>query len=254
MKNKLFLGAMVAAMALGLPLLPVSAQSAFAGELKLTMQGGRVTILADRVPLRQILQEWARVGQTTIINADKMTGPAITLQLVDASERDALDILLRSASGYIAAPRPVPVTNAAFYDRVTIMATSRAPASTNAQAAPPPFQRPPTPMDDNDEPINVNSPNQINPTQVNPAFGIFPGMLGQPGQAQIMTQPNGAPIMTQPGQPLPTGTQGSPLTLPRPGAVPQPAQPPVNMINPYQTPVVGRPSLKPGGGGEPEAD
>ena len=244
MKNKLFRGAMVAAMALGLPLVPVSAQ-AFAGELKLTMQGGRVTIIADRVPLRQILQEWARVGQTTIVNADKMTGPAITLQLVDASERDALDILLRSASGYIAAPRPVPVANAAFYDRVTIMATSRAPAATNAQAAPPPFQRPPTPMDDNDEPINVNSPNQINPTQVNPVFGIFPGMLGQPGQAQIMTQP---------GQPLPPGTQGSPLTLPRPGAVPPPAQPPVNVINPYQTPVVGRPSLKPGGGGEPEAD
>ena len=33
---------------------------AFAGELKLTMQDGRVTLIADNVPLRQILQEWAR--------------------------------------------------------------------------------------------------------------------------------------------------------------------------------------------------
>ena len=73
------------------------------------MQNGRVTIIADNVPLRQILQEWARVGQTKIVNADKLAGPAhnVTLQLIDAPERDALDILLRSASGYIAAPRPV---------------------------------------------------------------------------------------------------------------------------------------------------
>ena len=48
---------------------------ASAGELKLTMQNGRVTIIADNVPLRQILQEWARVGQTKIVNADKMSGP-----------------------------------------------------------------------------------------------------------------------------------------------------------------------------------
>ena len=99
------------------------------------MQNGRVTIIADNVPLRQILQEWARVGQTTIVNADKMTGPPITLQLVDAPERDALDILLRSASGYIAAPRPVAVADAAFYDRVTILATSRAPAAAAASCA-----------------------------------------------------------------------------------------------------------------------
>lgn len=253
MNKKLFRGVTIAAMALALPIFPASVQSALAGELKLTMQGGRVTIIADRVPLRQILQEWARVGQTTIVNAEKMTGPAITLQLVDAPERDALDILLRSASGYIAAPRPVAIANAAFYDRVTIMPTSRAPAATTAQSAPPPFQRPPapTPMDDNDEPINVSSPNQANPTQVNPAFGVFPGnfpgMMGQPGQQPNLQQPGQVPMMTQPGQPLPTGTQGSPLTLPRPGAVPPQAQPPGSLVNPYQ-PIV-RPPAKPGGGG-----
>ena len=129
MKNILLRGAFVAALATAFSLPSGLSGPAFAGELKLSMQNGRVTIIADNVPLRQILQEWARVGQTTIVNADKMTGPAITLQLVDAPERDALDILLRSASGYIAAPRPVPLANAAFYDRVTIMATSRAPAA-----------------------------------------------------------------------------------------------------------------------------
>ena len=57
-----------------------SAVPASAGELKLTMQDGRVTIIADNVPLRTILQEWTRIGKTTIVNADKMTGPAISLQ------------------------------------------------------------------------------------------------------------------------------------------------------------------------------
>jgi hypothetical protein len=239
MKKTLLRSAFAAALAAGF------AVPASAGELKLTMQDGRVTIIADNVPLRQILQEWARVGQTKIVNAEKMTGPAITLQLVNAPERDALDILLRSASGYIAAPRPVPVANAAFYDRVTIMPTSRAPAPTASNMAPPPtFQRPPQPIDDSDEPINVVMPQ---PGMVN---GQFPGMAPNPGAM---------PPMLQPGAPPQQTPASSPLTLPRPGAVPQqlntPGMPP---NNPYQ-PIVRPPGMPPvpnngrgGGPGGPE--
>jgi hypothetical protein len=217
MKMTLLRSAFAAALALGVSV-PASA-----GELKLTMQDGRVTIIADNVPLRQILLEWARVGQTQIVNGDKVMGPALTLQLVNASERDALDILLRSASGYIAAPRQVPVANAAFYDRVTIMATSRAPAATASNSAPPPsFQRPPQPMiDDNDEPINVVMPPQMN-GQIN---GQFPGMPPNPGM----------PPMMQPGQP-PQQAPSSPLTLPRPGAVPQQLTAPGQLTTPGMTP------------------
>jgi hypothetical protein len=213
MKNRLLRCAAVATLACGVSLLPARAS---AGDLKLTMQNGRVTIIADNVPLRQILQEWARVGQTKIVNADKMNGPAISLQLINAPERDALDILLRSASGYIAAPRPVPIANAAFYDRVTIMATSRPPAATATQMAPPTFQRPPVAMDDSDEPINVAMP----PPQGNPVVGQFPGMPPQ-------QQPGVMPPMMQPGAPT------TPLTSPRPGAVQQPPFPP-GVPNPYQ--------------------
>jgi hypothetical protein len=233
MKKSLLRCAVVATLACGVLSL---SRPAFAGELKLTMQDGRVTIIADSVPLRQILQEWARVGQTKIVNADKMNGPAITLQLINASEKDALDILLRSASGYIAAPRPVPVANAAFYDRVTIMATSRPPASTATQMAPPTFQRPPTQIEDSDEPINVGMP-PPSPPPGTPVFGQFPGMLQQPGTM---------PPMMQPGQQPVPGAQTSPLTLPRPGAVPQP-QYPAGVPNPYQ-PII-RPNGRGGGPG-----
>ena len=231
MKKTLLRCACAAALACGV------AGPASAGELKLTMQGGRVTIIADNVPLRQILQEWARVGQTKIVNADKMSGPAMSLQLIDAPERDALDILLRSASGYIAAPRPVPVANMAYYDRVTIMPTSRAPAATTTNMAAPTFQRPPVQLSDmDDEPINgVMTPPGLNPVNVQYP-GLTPGLMQQ-GQGQM-----------QPGP-------AQPLTSPRPGAVQAPPPQPGMMPNPYQPmPIVrppGAPPLPGGRGGGP---
>lgn len=219
MKHLLLRCGILAAVGCGL------ASPAAAGNLRIWMQAGRVTIIADDVPLRQIMQEWARVGQTTVLNADKLSGPAITLQLTNVPERDALDIILRSASGYIAAPRPVAIAGASSYDRVTIMATSHAPAASavSAAAPPPTFQRQPTPMDEGDEPINVAMPQ---PPLNSPAVGQFP-----------MPQ-NGTPAGVQPN---PTqATPGAPLTAPRPGALPMPSQP--GVPNPYQP-------AKPGGGG-----
>ena len=214
MKHTILRCAFLAALALGL------SSQAVAGELKLSMQDGRVTIIADNVPLRQIFQEWARIGQAKIVNADKLSGPAVTIQLINAPEREALDILLRSAAGYIAAPRPVALAGAAMYDRVTIMATSRPPAATAVgTVAPPTFQRPPMPVDVDDEPINVAMP----PQQNNPVVGQFPGMppQGYPG----------APPVNVPA----TQAQPGPMTSPRPGALPQPQLPP-GVPNPYQPP------------------
>ena len=236
MKNMILRCALLAAVAVGLSV-PASAQEApqatsLRKELKLTMQNGRVTLIADNVPLRQILQEWARIGQTNIINADKLLSPMMTIQLVDAPERDVLDILLRSAAGYIAAPRPTIVANAAVFDRVTIMATSRAPAaSAVATQSVPTFQRPPQPVDDGDEPINVTVPPQ---GPQNPVTMQFPGLITNPNQL-----PN-------------TSTQPGPLTAPRPGALPQPPMP-MGIPNPYQPGQVIRPGqpfpLGPGGPG-----
>lgn len=223
---------------------------ASAGELKLSMQDGRVTLIADNVPVRQILQEWARIGQTRIVNLEKVSGPNVTIQLVNTPERDALDILLRSVSGYIAAPRSTPVAGAAMFDRVTIfVSTSRAPAQTAAAAPAPTFQRQPQPADDSDEPINVAMP----PQMINQVNGQYPGMQPQPVLQQqpgaVNMPPGMTPQMQQqilqqqqlqmPGMnPVP-----GPLTSPRPGALPQPAMP-VGVPNPYQ-PL----PIKPGGGG-----
>jgi hypothetical protein len=200
---------------------------AFAGELKLTLANGRATVVADDVPLRQILAEWARVGKTTIVNADKLVGPSVTLQLIDVPEAQALDTLLRSASGYVVAQRAAVVPGASQYDRILIMPTSRPPAA-SASAPPPAFNQParpmPQPVADDDEPADA-------------PVVMPPGMTPPPNQP-----------LNAPGMQPPPGAQpaGQPLTAPRPGMLPAP---PGGQPNPYgTTPTVIRPPGGPGGG------
>jgi hypothetical protein len=213
-----------------------------AGDLKFTMQNGRVTIIAQDVPLRQILQEWARVGNVRIVNAEKLTGPSVTLELVDVPEAQALDTLLRSAAGYMAAPRPIGVMGASLYDRIMILPTSRAPAAV-ASTTPAPFpQRPPQPMptpaDDDDEPVNV-------PVQVQAPPGMPPLILPNPGapNPNANGQAPGVVPFANPNQPPPV------MTAPRPGALPTPPPSPNGIPNPYQPSVI-RPD-RPGGPGGP---
>ncbi|HSL23023.1 MAG TPA: hypothetical protein VK886_15945 [Vicinamibacterales bacterium] len=202
--------------------------SVYGGELKLTMTDGRVTLIADAVPVRTILQEWARIGQSRIVNGEKVMGAPLTLRLINVPEAEALDVVLRSASGYLAAPRPVPVANASLFDRIVILPTSR-PTTTTA-AAPPPQQpqRQPFPgnqpvvqapiIEDDEEPEQQVEPDE-NPPQQPPVTSDRPGPIqvtpASPGQ-----RPPGQP--QQPGQP---GMPQQPITSPRPGVItPPPAQ------------------------------
>lgn len=207
------------------------------GDLQLTLGDGKATLIAREVPLRQILAEWARIGKTNIVNADKLTGPPLTLQLVDRPEREVLEILLRSASGYIAAAREVSLAGASQFDRVMILATSRGPVGTAAITPnPQPFRAnvpPPMPTDEdepiepsviNNQPVGVQSLPNAAPQMV-PGFQNVPPPAGQ--------QP--------PGQPPPI------LTAPRPGMLPAPPQ---GQPNPYGTvpqPQILRPPGGPGG-------
>lgn len=109
--------------------------SAWAGELSVSIKDGRVTLVAKSVPLRQILAEWSRVGQTKIVGSERLGGPPLTLQFDNVPEHQALETLLRSASGYMAAPRATLVANASMYDRILILPTSNAPAAAPAAAS-----------------------------------------------------------------------------------------------------------------------
>src|SRR5437773_353951 len=103
----------VAAMGAAAWLLAGSVASA---EVQLSLQDGRVTLVAKDATVRQILTEWARIGQTTIVNVDRIPGGPVTLELSNVPEQQALDVLLRSLSGYLAAPRPAAAANLSRFD------------------------------------------------------------------------------------------------------------------------------------------
>src|SRR5262245_39842725 len=87
--------------------------------VKLEITNGRVNLDATSVPARQILAEWARVGGTKVVGAEKVTGMPLTLKLVNTPERQALDIILRNVAGYMAAPRSASAApGASGYDRI----------------------------------------------------------------------------------------------------------------------------------------
>jgi hypothetical protein len=213
-----------------------SASIAVAGELKLTLDNGRATLIAQDVPVRQILEEWARIGKTTIVNGDKLSGPPITVQLIDRPEAEVLEVVLRSASGYIAAPRDATApVGPSMFAKVMILPVSRGPVGV-ASATPPPFgsrQPQPQPMPMPVNPVNDDDANDAPPT---PPFGPQGTPSSSPFQPPQATQPlNGQ-------QPV--------ITAPRPGMLPAP---PAGQPNPYAAPPVVQPGVvrPPGGPGGP---
>jgi hypothetical protein len=207
---------------------------AVAGEVKVTLNQGLVTIIADEAPISRILAEWARVGQTKIVNGDKMM-TVVSLQLVDMPERKALDVLLRSASGYMAAERQTAVVGASAFDRIMILPFSKPPMASavpTSPSMPQPFgPRPmvPQPQDDDGQPV------------------MPPGMGAQPNQpsANTATMPG---MIQQNGNQAPNANPGQ-QTLPRPGFLPAPPGNP-NQPVPFGTPATGKPPGGGGGGGQ----
>ena len=96
-----------------------------AGQVQLAIHGGLVTLDAKDATLREIFAEWARVGQTRIVNSESVIGGPVTLLMTDVPERRALETLLRSVAGYVAAPRPVQQPALSTYDRIVLMPGAR---------------------------------------------------------------------------------------------------------------------------------
>jgi hypothetical protein len=112
---------------------------ASAGELRLVFSSGRVTLMARDVPLQDILAEWERVGGTRVVNRDAVSGPPVTLYLVDVTEAHALATVLRSAAGYLAFARTAPADAVSQFTRIVIMpGGERLAAAPQVAAAPQP--------------------------------------------------------------------------------------------------------------------
>ncbi len=194
--------------------------SAANADVRITMQNGRVSVVAKDATVRQILTEWARVGQTKIVNIERVPGGPVTLELTDVPEAQALEVLLRSLSGYIAAPRAVSSASLSQFDRIIIMPTIASARSALSAAPPPPvFQAPqftPAPAANEDDEEQRPAQGMPVPPARGPVFNTFP-------QPQVVTPQTGAPAAF-PGQ--------QPVTGGMPQQQPQAAQP-VNSTSPY---------------------
>src|SRR5258708_5480688 len=119
--------------------------STASAEVQLTIQNGRVSLKAKDATLRQIMQEWARVGQTKVVNVERIPGGPITVELNNVSEAEALEVLLRTVSGYLAAPRATAVaSNVSRFDRIVVMPSAAAPRQALSSAPPAPVFQPST--------------------------------------------------------------------------------------------------------------
>jgi hypothetical protein len=206
-------------------LLLAAPPAANAGTLRLEFRDGYVSISAVSVPLQQVLTEWARLGQTRVVNAEKLGGAPLTLELTHVPETQALDTLLRSVPGYLAARRATFVAGGSQFDRIVVMPGTVAPPSPSVAAPPPPL--PPAPMpaiavEDQDDPVPQEAPDQAGAAEQEQD-------PDQPQPQQPQTLPN-------PGvQPIPPAPQGQddgegvppqqPQTLPNPGVQPIPPAP-----------------------------
>ena len=145
------------------------AAPSIAGQVRLEIRGGLVTLDAKDATIREIFAEWARVGKTQVVNAETAPGGPLTLQFADLPERQALDTLLRSVGGFLAVARTSPLDVGSMYDRIVVMPVARpavgAAAAANRAAAQPqqilPRDRiviPPPVAADDDEDVQVAAP------------------------------------------------------------------------------------------------
>jgi hypothetical protein len=107
-----------------------------AGNVRVSMRDGRVTVSATNATLRDILDAWARAGQTAFVNLDGVANAdPITLELADVREEEALAVLLRTLGGYLTVRRASPRADISRFDRVVLLpaSVSNLPASVSNQ-------------------------------------------------------------------------------------------------------------------------
>lgn len=199
-------------------------------DVDLSIRDGQVTLVATAATVSEILEAWARVGQTRVVNGDRIPGAPVTLQLTDVPEAEALDIVLRAAAGYLAAPRAAGAAGASRFDRIIVMPTSNPPRNVAAPqpAQPPPFMPPmPTdPFDDQDQ----DDPGGAVPSPRGPVFNGVPadGAMPTPvfgGQAFPGAVPQPAP-QPQNRFGMPAGVAVPGMVMPAPQPQTPPGQPP----------------------------
>jgi len=214
--------------------------------LDISFNDGRVTLVAENVTLREILQEWARKGGSTIVNLDKVTGNAVPrTEFTNQPEAEVMATLLRELPGYGASMRAASAPGTSAVKTVYIMAARSVtpiPSGFYSQPAAPTVA---PVVNANDGPQAPPSLLQGSPdSEIPPVRQIFEGppgaTPGTPGAAPEQPQ-------TPPNPNLRVGPGGM-VTSTVPGVI-IPVQPAGPGSTPPTTPPTGGRGRGGGGGG-----
>ena len=225
------------------------ASTVWAQQVKIAFHDGQVSVDSNGAPPRAILAEWSRVGDTKIVNAERVNGAPLTLKLVDVPESQALEIILRSVAGYLAAPRG-NTSGASHYDRILVLPTSTTQAAATPAGRPSPAGAPFSPPVGTqrfvpprpaampvEEPPEIEEPPDSQPAE--PVF-TFPQQAQPNGYRGVPVQPVQLPTMAPDAGSSSTPTFGV-VGAPAPGMIQQLPQ-----QQPQQPATPGRPTRPPG--------
>jgi hypothetical protein len=126
----------IAAAALLMAVLVAPASGAPGGVL-FSLHDGRVSIVATDATVAEILAEWAKQGRTQVMNLELTPRERITIELKDVTEEQALAVVLRRVSGYVAARREVADPELSRFDRILVMRGVAPPPLPAANVVPP---------------------------------------------------------------------------------------------------------------------
>jgi hypothetical protein len=186
------------------------AAQAPARKLQITFDNqGNVTLIAEGVTVNDILREWTRVGGSQFPGSEKLVSTMLPpVQFENHPEAEVLKSLLRSAAGYMIAPRPKGSAGPSRFN-VLMVATSTATASSSGYSSP------------SSPGVPVVTPGVIDeepPPSVGQVQGVVQGKDAQPAGARPAPGYGGpAPITVPVIQPIGTVPQsGTPKTDPQP--------------------------------------
>lgn len=222
--------------------LAASSASAQSSPVSIQFQNGNVTVRTTaRTPLRTVLQEWARVGNAKIVNADSVSVQVDQIELVNVPEQQALSVLLRDVAGYAVGTRPSASPGPSRFDRIMLLPRSTAattgprPTAVLSTTPPPPIAFIAGDDDPNDAP-NVRPPNAPQPAgQTNAAVAAAREAAAAAARNAERNAAEdaqrAAPPSNTPANPFFSGRSG------RPGEIaPVPQQPQRNPLRPNGDP------------------
>jgi len=164
---------------------------------------GRMTVVADSVALRTIIQEWARVGGVRLVNPQHVSLAPVSVDLRDLPEGEALEVLLRALPGYLLQERSMESGGSSVFEKLAVMAPPATGTGRPAEGQGTPGLRAAHPGQPADEaPDDPLSPPA---GEAPPADGAFIQPQEPPG-AGAKTAPPGqmaTPAQARPGLPIP---------------------------------------------------